>query len=105
MCVMKCKWNILGMRLFTSDISSHESFSLHPNTNHHPNPSTNPDPNSDHNLAVAVTCPKIKRHEMNYHEMNCSVPDIFHTDGLRKTIGNVSKLGSVEKWSLFIVTN
>ena len=72
------------------DISSQDTFSLHPDPNHnpspypipkpypnpnpHPNPhpNTNPDPNC--NSAEAVTCLKIKGYEMNCLEMNYLVP-------------------------------
>ena len=49
------------------DISSHETFSLHPDPNHNPNP--NPNTNPDPNFAIAVTCLKIRVREMYCLEM------------------------------------
>ena len=56
------------------DVSPHEIFSLHPDPNHNPNPNpnTNPNPHS----AAAVTCLKMRGHEMNCHEMNCPVSNL-----------------------------
>ena len=71
----------------SQDILPHEAFSLHPEPNHNPKPNpkpnpnpnpkpnTNPDPNP--NSAVAETCLKIKKREMNCLEMNCPIPDNF----------------------------
>ena len=47
----------------TQDISSHESFPLHPDPSNNPNPDINP------KTAVAAVCPEIKGREMTCHGM------------------------------------
>ena len=62
------------------DISSNDTFSLHPDPNHNPNPNLNrnlsPNPNTDPkpNLPVAVTCLEIKGRELKFRDVNCPVP-------------------------------
>ena len=72
----------------SQDILPHEAFSLHPEPNYNPKPNTKPNPNPNPNpkpnpkpntnpdpnpnSAVAETCLKIKK-----REMNCPIPDNF----------------------------